>query len=108
MHGARASSTPVRADNERRNRADHADHYAERANRFRAHAEALTPSLSRWMSLGGFALVATTVVFLAVLLGSAPSIALAGVAAGLALFGFAFVRRARLEQEADEALRRWR
>jgi hypothetical protein len=108
MCGARASSTPVRADNERRHRPDLADHYTERANRFRARAEALRPSLSRWMSLGGLALVATTVVFLAVLLGSAPSIALAGVAAGLALFGFAFVRRARLEQAADDALRGWR
>jgi hypothetical protein len=98
----------VRADDERRHRADHADHYAARAQRYRARAEALRPSISRWMSLGGLALVATAVVFLAVLLGSAPSIALAGVAAGLGLFGFAFLRRARLERAADEALRGWR
>jgi hypothetical protein len=98
----------VRADNERRHRADHADRYAERAQHLRARAEALSPSLSRWMTMGGLTLVATAVLFLAVLLGSAPPIALGGVAGGLALFGFAFVRRARVEQAADEAVRGWR
>jgi hypothetical protein len=60
------------------------------------------------MSVSAVALVATAVLLLAVLLGSAPPVALGGVAAGLGFFGFAFVRRGRLEQAADDAYRGWR
>ena len=60
------------------------------------------------MSLGAVALGATGVVCLAVLLGSAPPLALLGAAAGAGIFGVAFARRARLERAEDEALRRWR